>query len=137
MLKVRFAALILLGGLLACALLATPSVVKSYQQQQGFDDSLEALGIEPSLAGVQTYIQKVVQPGISHAELLRRLAPIGVVGKSGVNLPICEDIALFLLHTPGNQLPFLPIVPPTYQVHVCYSGGLVSRVDAVRLVLSQ
>ena len=46
--KIRLVVLGLVIGLLACGLLLTPVVVKSYQQQQAFDVSLAALGIELS-----------------------------------------------------------------------------------------
>src|SRR5882672_847882 len=93
---------------------AVVSLQHVYQQQHEFDSSLIAQGIVPSLQGVEAYITRSAQPGISKSELLKRLAVIGVVGHSGVDLPVCEEIRVFLLRLPGNTLPFLPSTPPMY-----------------------
>jgi hypothetical protein len=123
--------------LLTFGVLLAASLQHVYQQQQEFDDSLKSQGIEPSFQGVESYITSSVQPGISKAALLKRLAQIGVVGHSGVDLPACEEIRVFLLHEPGDKFPFLPGTPPVFLVDICYNGGLINRVGAVKVVYDE
>ena len=133
--RLRLLALVFGSGLLAIGLLVSASVTHDYQQQQEFDRSLRAHDIEPSLQGVENYVANAVQPGISKSNLLQRLAPIGVVGHIGVDLPGCEEIRVFLRHVPGDPLPFLHSVPPVYEVEVCYHAGLINRVGVIKFVV--
>jgi hypothetical protein len=123
--------LLTIGALLAA------SLQRVYQQQQEFDNSLKSQRIEPSFQGVESYVKAAVQPGISKPDLLKRLALLGVIGHSGVDLPACEEIRVFLLHEPGDKFPFLPGTPPVFLVDVCYDGGLINRVGAVKVVYDE
>jgi hypothetical protein len=123
-------------ALVGVSLLSFVSISGAYQRQQEYDAALKAHGIEPSLQDVEKYLHGAIVPGISKPDLLNRLAPLGIAGHSGVDIPDCEDIRIFLLRRPGDKFPFYvpPNTPPIYDVVVCYRGGLISQIGNLKRV---
>jgi hypothetical protein len=128
-------AVILAGGAFA---LGSIPVGRAYQEQRNYDRKLIESGITPSLQGIEDFIQATIQPGSSRLSVIDRLSLIGVVGHSGHEVPLCEELRIFLTHRPGDDFPFYvpPSTPPVYNINVCYANAVVSRVgDLMRVDL--
>jgi len=132
--------LVVLIVIVPCLAVCAPVAYVTQQansEADTYNSQLEALGIEPSIEGVEMYIWRTVQPGTgkSRKEILEQLEPLGRINLS--RHEDCESINIGLLHIPGSRWGLIvpPSTPPSYRVIVCYSEDeTVSRIsDFIRM----
>lgn len=142
MLKTRFpkGLIVTVIVLVSCMVVCAPVIYLTQQansEADSYDSQLQALGIDPSIEGVETYIWMMVQPGTgkSRDEILEQLEPLGRINLS--RYEECESINIGLLYFPGSDWGLIvpPSTPPSYRVIVCYSEDeTISKInDFIRI----
>jgi hypothetical protein len=101
--------------------------------QAAYNTKLIQIGIEPSIAGVEAYIRRTVQPGEDFAAVSKKLGLIGLVTRgssiSRLNVKGCSNVTIWLVQKPGtSSSSFSFTEPPIYQIDICEAGGSINWV---------